>query len=356
MMRGAVLLAGLALALLGASPALAQLTPEETATLEHALEIMNDEPSTAKKLIEPLAEKGDAEALNFLSVLLQQDGPDWEGDPERAKDLREAAIKAGSKAAAMNAAIAILLDSEADHDRAIELLKIAETEDKLKSIAAYAWGRAYLFGWGAPHDMKKGVALLEAFADNSDNPDVMRADAHFLLGRAYRNGRDVPVDDEKAFRHFKIAADLEEPRSQWHVGMMLIQGAGVAKNEAEAFGYVIRSAENGYYEGMNSAAVMFATGQGVNENDQAAREWYYEAAALGSAHALRGLGVMLVTGEGGEANTAMGVALLRLASDAGEVNAQKLLNMLPPNAANETDIETARTEWLKIHLLPDALT
>jgi TPR repeat protein len=343
-----------ALTLLFATPAFAQLTPEEEEEFERALLIMGDHPAEARRLIEPLAAKGDAEALNFLSVMLQNDGPGWQADPERSAELREQAIAAGSKAAALNLAIRIMMDSEADHDRGIELLKIADTEPKIQSVTAYPWGRAYLFGWGVPQDMAKGVTFLETYVREHNGPiDDATIDAHFLLGRAYRNGWDVAVDADKAYRHFLIAADNKDRRAQWNVGMMLLTGEGVATDEAKAYDYVRRSAEAEHIDGMVSHAVMLALGQGVAEDDEAARDWYYEAALRGSAHAMRGLGMMLVTGEGGDAMPELGVAMLQLAAEAGEQDAVKLLDMIPEDAVDPSGVADARASWLEDHAPPD---
>lgn len=95
-MKHALALIISALMLACAGPAFAQLTDVENAAFERALELMGDNPAQARKLIEPLAAKGDAEALNFLSILLPNGAPDWEPDTERAAELREQAIAAGS--------------------------------------------------------------------------------------------------------------------------------------------------------------------------------------------------------------------------------------------------------------------
>lgn len=334
------------------SPALAQLTAEENAAFDRALEMMADDPGGARKLIEPLANKGDGEALNFLATLIQYGGPDWEPDPARAHELREAAVKAGSEAAAMNIAIGLMMDEDADHARGVELLNMADTDEQLATITAYPWGRAYLFGWGVPRDMKKGVAYLEAFLGRTHEDGSMQTDANYLVARAYQNGWDVEVDETRAYRHMRKAADGGDERAQWYTAMMLIEGRGVAVNEEEAYALVKASSETGYVNAMISHAVMLATGQGVAEDDAAARDWYYAAAQERSAHGLRGLGMMLVTGEGGDADPALGVALLQLAAEAGEENAITLLGMLEDQMPAKEAIANARQKWLADHGQP----
>lgn len=354
-MKLAVFVTALMLALLGAGPAFAQLNDNENADFERTLALMGDDPAEARKLIEPLAEKGDAESLNFLAILLQNGGQNWEADPGRAAELREQAIAAGSKAAGLNLATVILMDSEGDHARAVELLMLADTEEQMRRATAYPWGRAYLFGWGVERDMAKGVAKLEVYvADQGDYVDGTTIDANFLLGRAYRNGWGVKVDARRAYLHFLFAADHEDPRAQWNVGMMLLQGEGVAKDEEAAYRYVKLSAEAGHLDGMTSHAVMLALGQGVKKDPAAARDWYTAAAEQGSAHGMRGLGGMLLSDEGGEPYPALGIALLELAQEAGDPVAPQILGFVEDMAVElRAEIDAAREDWLATVGPPD---
>lgn len=354
-MKLAAFVTALALALMGAGPALAQLTDEENAAFDRALAIMGDDRAEARRLIEPLAAKGDGESLNFLAMLVLNDGPGWEADPERAAALREQAVAAGSEAAALNIATELMMNSEADHARAVELLRMADTEERLKPMTAYPWGRAYLFGWGVDQDMAKGVAYLDTYVVARDGfVDDATVDAHFLLGRAYRNGWDVRVDARRAYRHFLYAADEGDPRAQWNVGMMLLQGEGVKKDEEAAYRYVKLSAEAGHIDGMTSHAVMLALGQGVEIDAAAAREWYMAAAEEGSAHAMRGLGGMLLSDEGGEPDPALGIALLELAAEAGDELAPRILAFAEDMAGElREEIDAARSDWLAAVGPPD---
>ena len=326
----------------GAGAAWAQRSAEQDESFERALEMMAADPAGARALIEPMANAGDAEALNLLSILLSNDGPDWPADPDRAQKLREAAVKAGSRAAALNIALGIMLDKDADHARGVELLKIADGEEQLRALTTYAWGRAYLFGWGVPRDMKKGVAYLEKY----EREDSLMPDAQFLLGRAYRYGWDVEVDAKRAFAYMQKSADMGDPRAQWNLGMMLLNGEGVVADEDLAFRYVQESAKQDYRDAMISYAVMLATGQGTDENDAEARKWYRAAAEAGSAHALRALGGMLVSGEGGSVDAAQGFDMLELAAEAGDAMATKAIELLSANVKpNRKAIDQAKLAW-----------
>ena len=332
--------AALGLSPLGAANAWAQ---DSTAENDRAIALMATDPAGARAILEPLAAAGDAEAMNNLAVLIGNDGPDWSGDPLRAEALQEAAIKGGSKVAALNVALRLLTDPQGDHARAIILLKMADTNGKLKTATAYPWGRAYLFGWGVERDLARGVAYLE----QADAGGSFASDIHFLLGRAYDNGWGVTPDPVRAYTHMRASADDGDERAQWQTGMMLLQGDGVAADAVEAYRYVTMSAENGHIDGMNSRAVMLALGQGVEKDPAAAREWYAAAADQRSAHAMRALGGMYLTGEGGEQAPALGIAMLELAAEAGDPQAPKALAMATDLRAElRTAIDAAKAEWI----------
>lgn len=341
-MKIAVLMIACALGVtpIGAATAWAQDTTTEN---DRAIALMETDPAGARAILEPLAAAGDAEAMNNLAVLIGHDGPDWMADSARAEELQEAAVRGGSKVAALNVALRLLTEPKGQHARAIMLLKMADTNEKLKTATAYPWGRAYLFGWGVERDMARGVAYLEqADADGSFAGDI-----NFLLGRAYDNGWGVTPDPVRAYGYMRAAADAGDRRAQWQAGMMLLQGDGVAANAMEAFRYVKLSAENGHVDGMNSLAVMLALGQGVEKDEAAAREWYAAAAELGSAHAMRALGGMYLVGEGGEPAPALGVAMLELAAEAGDPQAPKILSMVTDLVVEQRAmIDAAKADWV----------
>ncbi len=108
--------------------------------------------------------------------------------------------------------------------------------------------------------------------------------------------------------------------------MALLNGWGATRDETAAYQWIRRAAEAGDPRGEISVAVMLAVGQGVDENDAEARDWYARGVARNLAPPLRGLGIMLYTGEGGPVDRARGWAYLKLAADAGEANAKRLID------------------------------
>jgi|GEM_PF-733697 len=355
MKRAAILsIAAFLAAAFGAGVAAAQGSEAYNKAYARALELANDDRAGAIAVMEPLARAGDAEALNAMAMLVELDGPGWRGDPARANELREEAVKRGSSTAALNLALRTIEGPETEQARTVELLRLADKDETLSVITSYLWGRLYLFGFGVERDMERGVDLLDRFVAQGKGEGPMTVYAHYLLGRAYSDGWGVEPNDDTAYFHMRAAADGGDERAQWYSAMMLLNGAGAAKDEVEAYRLVKLSSEQDYMAAIISRAVMLAMGQGVGEDDAEAREWYRVAAQRGSVHALRSLGGMLARGEGGPVDGALGVAMLELAAEAGDDIAPDMIERLAPTLRlKRGDIDVARTAWLVKHGPPD---
>ncbi|HEV2083152.1 MAG TPA: tetratricopeptide repeat protein [Brevundimonas sp.] len=167
----------------------------------------------------------------------------------------------------------------------------------------------------------------------------------------------TPPDAASTYRDFRTRAEAGDAAAQWEVGMMLLNGHGVARNDAEAYRWVRKSGEQGNESGMISTAVMLAMGQGVGRDPGAARDWYRRAAEThGSAHALRGLAGMLLMGDGGAPEPERGLAYLELAAEGGDAPAAQILEAVAPQAAGKLDraqVDAFKTEWIAAHGRPD---
>ena len=69
------------------------------------------------------------------------------------------------------------------------------------------------------------------------------------------------------------------------LGFMYEVGAGVRKDEAEAFKWYHKSADRGAARAMNKLGVMYSSGTGVDKNMNEALRWYRAAAAAGNLEA-----------------------------------------------------------------------
>jgi hypothetical protein len=333
---------------------------DETTRLmdEAAAAVDRGDQASGRALMEQAAATGHPEAINGFATYVNM-GIGADPDPARARGLFEKAAAAGSIGAKLNLGLALIdSDLSADQKRAVELLSDLHSKPPgdagkgaVRMLAAGGLAKAYLFGIGVDQDIERGVDLLE----EADGSKEAEAGVLFLLGRTFESGwGGRERDSEKAYGYFLRAAQGGHAASQWNVGMALLNGSGVERNEREAYRWVRKAAEAGETRAEISTAVMLALGQGVAENDAEARLWYERAATRNSAHALRGLGFMLLNGEGGPREAARGHAYVRLAADAGEPAAKRLLTEFPPSldAAERTAADEIAAKWLREHGAP----
>jgi TPR repeat protein len=74
------------------------------------------------------------------------------------------------------------------------------------------------------------------------------------------------------------------------LGLMYETGAGVGKDETEAFKWYRKAADVGVASAMNKLGVMYANGSGVGKDTTEAIRWYRAAAAAGNLDAKANLG------------------------------------------------------------------
>jgi TPR repeat protein len=237
-------------------------------------------------------------------------------------------MQAGDKDARVDLAIC-LMGSKAKNDavEARQLFKAAMDDGDSEAKNGYAI--MLLDGIGGPADAVAGQKYQEeAAAEGSYGAQLTLAE-HYLRGDGY-----YAKDDAKGLELLTLVADGPKVKGQskgwveWRIGMMHLQGRGTKKDDALAYKWVSRGADNGAEDAMISRAVMLATGEGVAEDDVAARIWYQRAIDVkGSllAHALRGLGSMLWVGEGGAKDMPKACTYLYAALKGGDENARILL-------------------------------
>ena len=114
-------------------------------------------------------------------------------------------------------------------------------------------------------------------------------DALKRLGEMYAEGQCLPYDPVKAEECFRKAvagfwraAEEDDYSLAMHgLGLMLINGIGVARNVAEAVKWFQKAAELDYNEAQFILAELYADGRGVPRDPGKAMELYRQAAASG---------------------------------------------------------------------------
>ncbi|TDU73298.1 TPR repeat protein [Prosthecobacter fusiformis] len=133
---------------------------------------------------------------------------------------------------------------------------------------------------------------LRAWADNGD------ADSQFELGLRLLTGEGLKKNEAEGVTWVEKAAAQKHLRAQFVLGSLYEEGVGVKKNEATAFEWYRKSAENGFAAGQHAVAMAYDLGRGVKLDPEKATEWLEKAAEQNHAPAQTALAAKYERGVG----------------------------------------------------------
>ena len=205
-----------------------------------------------------------------------------------------------------------------DYEKSRYYLELADQEDCLD--ATFQLGVYHQFGFGVEKDIRKALAFFERAAAEG------HAEAAARAGQIYECGTDsVPVDHQKAFHYYMIAAEHDNEEAIWYVIQGYLLGQGAPKDfdkayewfhKAEVLGYArIKTLFGVYYfnqgddDSIDKALRLFIDGcnaeipqafyfmgrmaaKGYCKTDDAKeeiKEWFLEGALLGDKDCIRTL-------------------------------------------------------------------
>jgi len=96
----------------------------------------------------------------------------------------------------------------------------------------------------------------------------------------------------------KPLAERGEAGAQYLLGVLYLQGQGLARSDQDAARLLGRAAEQGYAKAQVRLGDLYAAGRGVARDDMTARAWYQKAAGQGDADAQVKLGDIYASGTG----------------------------------------------------------
>ncbi|WP_244643940.1 tetratricopeptide repeat protein [Alsobacter metallidurans] len=168
--------------------------------------------------------------------------------------------------------------------------------------AAFALAMLKLDGKGTPRDAAEGRRLLESAADAvpdaaytlglmllqenkaesdkravqlfRDAADAGDADGEYALAVVLRDGRGVPRDNAQAAAWMGRAARDRNVSAQVEYGIMLFNGDGVRKDETAGAKMFLSAAEQGNPVAQNRLARIYAAGRGLPKNPVEAAKWH----------------------------------------------------------------------------------
>ncbi|HSA81820.1 MAG TPA: caspase family protein [Geminicoccaceae bacterium] len=152
--------------------------------------------------------------------------------------------------------------------------------------------------------------------------------AQVSIGKMFRDGLGVPVDDAEALRWYRMAAEQGDSWAYVSLGIMARDGRGVPQDPAEALRWFARAAEAGNDWAFTNLGRMYAGGFGVPQDVDQAVTWFRRAADMGDLLAQITLGRMYRNGEGVAQDYGQAVRWYRAAAGQGFAHAQARLGRL----------------------------
>ena len=130
---------------------------------------------------------------------------------------------------------------------------------------------------------------LEILLDKAEDGD---SEAQYEVGWMYDTGQSeldtgesVPVDDAEAFKWYRKAAEQDDPYAQHSLGRMYQNGEGVLEDDVEAFKWYRKAADQDDADAQYKVGWMYQNGEGVAKDDVEALKWFNLAAAQGHKEA-----------------------------------------------------------------------
>jgi formylglycine-generating enzyme required for sulfatase activity len=183
--------------------------------------------NTALREIEPLAEQGDARAMNiFASVLLRV--PDNKSLDQPTVWYRKAAEQ-GSAAGQANLGYMYLRGYAREGDRKVkdygEALKwFREAAEQGFDEGQFYFGVMHELGIGTVQDYNQAAIWYRRAAEQGN------VKASTSLGTLYSEGKGVAQDYSEAMKWFYLAANAEDHEAKYQLGLIYENGLGVPKD------------------------------------------------------------------------------------------------------------------------------
>ncbi len=172
-------------------------------------------------------------------------------------------------------------------------------------------------------------------------------DAQALLGQILLEGRGIARDEALALRWFRIAAQGGHSMARNMAGRCLEHGWGCAVDEAAAAREYRLAAEAGLDWGQYNYANLLATGRGVVRDQAQALALYRQAAEQGHAKSMNLVGRYLEDGQYCPRDLEGAIEWYRRSAEAGDFRGQFSYAAV---LADRAQIDTA-LEWLRKALL-----
>ncbi len=211
-------------------------------------------------------------------------------------------------------------------------------------------GKMYLSGYG--EDSNRTQLALDYITRAYEANTI---DGVYYYGYLLETGTGIEMNPSQALELYMKAAsmtpqdvtdELAINSANTRIGMIYIDGKGVAKDEAAAITYMETAAENNYNMAQYYMGIIYENGMGTDVDYGKAMEWFQKAAEQDYAPALNQIGYLYFNGFGVDADYDQTVYYQKLSAAQGYAPAQVNLGFLYENGYGvDLNLETARAYY-----------
>ena len=238
------------------------------------------------------------------------------------------------------------LFGEREYSKAFRWYKVAADQGNVEAMVAV--GQACSRGLGTGRDDQQAATYLKrALANIGDKDYGYMA----KIGVAYKQGRGLPVDLDKAFYWFERSARGKDPQGLVEFARLIMWGGAEQYEASYALELLNEAAEMDTVKAFLELGLIHQGGDLVPVDLKRAFDYFIRAADVadgGDAEAMRQVGLAYIGGFGVERNVARGIGYLKRAANqrSGLAMLDLAHTYLYPPAGGEADSEQF-IHWVK---------
>lgn len=179
-------------------------------------------------------------------------------------------------------------------------------------------GITYLYGnqeANIAQDLNMAIYWLKKSVEQNN------ANGNFFYGVCYEYGAGVDKDEKEAYKYYYTAANLGQPLAQCEIATAYLAGKnGFDVNYQEALKYINAAVEQNCPKAYKLMGDIYYYGLGMTEDNNKAAEWYTKASDAGDTSACTQLAEMYIRGVGVTEDKYKGYILYKKAADVDDVN------------------------------------
>ena len=219
---------------------------------------------------------------------------------------------------------------EQDYQKAKEYFERSAAIDKNNGgNEQFELGHLYEYGKGVNKNLSKALEYYQEAAKQGDADAQYKIDLHtgkilqsernidFEKALDHTYGYTVPVDYDKAIKHYQLAADKGHIVSIYNIGYLLHESTSVKRN-AEAASYFEKAAKLGNIYAQSTLASLYSIGQGIKKDKEKSFYWEKQAAEKGHLDSVKEIAYSYYKGYGVAKNFKHAITWYQKAIDMGD--------------------------------------